>query len=236
MCREGAMKKLTRKADARRSEILAAAAGCFREKGLKAASISDICARLKISPGHLYYYFESKDALVEEMFLRVQQSVVGAVQALAAQEDALDVLLNVDPNTFQRQHVLFDLDEGTMLEFYAEATRNPRLSKIVQAYWSSTTAQLRPLLEVARKTGRIRNERDLETVTDLLIMYFCALPLSRIGDPGFDPVRYRRSLQSMIAPFVAPAKQRRTRRNPSGRSSSSADAQSSGSAKRTAKA
>jgi TetR/AcrR family transcriptional repressor of uid operon len=206
------MKKATRKADARRSGILEAAAACFREKGLKAASISDVCVRLGISPGHLYYYFESKDALIEEMFLRTQQAMVGTLQALAERDDALDALLNTDPVALHRQHALFDLDEATMLELYAEATRNPRVAEIVQAYWTATVAPVIAILERARKNERIRSDQDLETVTNLLVMFFCALPISRIGDPRFDPVRYRRSLQNMVAPFIVPAKKRRTRR------------------------
>lgn len=219
MKKERPMRKATRKADARRSEILAAAAACFREKGLKAASINDICTRLEISPGHLYYYFKSKDALIEEIILRVQEAVVSTIQALAGQDDALDALLNRDPVAFRREHMLFDLDGGTILELYAEATRYPRFAKIVQTYWTATTAPVRSILEAARKSGRIRSDEDLETVTNLLIMYFCALPISSIGDSRFDPVRYRRSLQNMIAPFVEPAKRRRTRRSSSGRSS-----------------
>ena len=44
--------------------ILHAAARCFVRDGFHRASISDICAEAGISPGHIYHYFENKEAIV----------------------------------------------------------------------------------------------------------------------------------------------------------------------------
>jgi TetR/AcrR family transcriptional repressor of uid operon len=38
-----------------------------RRSGLNGASISDICAEAKISRGHLYHYFDDKDAIITTM-------------------------------------------------------------------------------------------------------------------------------------------------------------------------
>ena len=48
----------------RRDEILAAAARCFVRAGFHGASMHDICAEAGMSPGNLYRYFPSKEALV----------------------------------------------------------------------------------------------------------------------------------------------------------------------------
>lgn len=51
-------------ADERRREILAAASGLFRAKGLHATGMRDIAAALGMTAGSLYYYFPSKQELL----------------------------------------------------------------------------------------------------------------------------------------------------------------------------
>src|SRR5215468_881943 len=48
----------------RRAEILAAAQRCFVRSGFHGASMQEICAEAGMSPGNLYRYFPSKEALV----------------------------------------------------------------------------------------------------------------------------------------------------------------------------
>ena len=48
----------------RRARVLEAAMYAITEQGLDAVSMRDIAARAGMSPGHILYYFESKDALL----------------------------------------------------------------------------------------------------------------------------------------------------------------------------
>ncbi len=48
----------------RRAEILAAAQRCFVRSGFHGASMHDICSEAGMSPGNLYRYFPSKEALI----------------------------------------------------------------------------------------------------------------------------------------------------------------------------
>ena len=65
--------------DARREEILAAAARVFAEKGLANTKISDIASAAGLSHGLVYHYFESKDAvfgaIVDQMIEKVDADV-----------------------------------------------------------------------------------------------------------------------------------------------------------------
>jgi len=51
----------------RRREIMDSAAEVFATKGYHAATTRDIADRLGMQPGSLYYYFESKEAALEEI-------------------------------------------------------------------------------------------------------------------------------------------------------------------------
>jgi AcrR family transcriptional regulator len=53
-----------RRADARRVEILRAAARIFRDRGFAAAGMRDIAVAADLSPGNLYHYFKGKDELL----------------------------------------------------------------------------------------------------------------------------------------------------------------------------
>jgi TetR/AcrR family transcriptional regulator, cholesterol catabolism regulator len=72
----------TSRGDERKREILRAAAEVFRRRGLHAAGMRDIAAELGMAVGNLYYYFESKQALLAFV-----------------QEDALDGLIDLADGT-----------------------------------------------------------------------------------------------------------------------------------------
>jgi AcrR family transcriptional regulator len=56
--------RVRRKSDARRLDILRAAARVFRKSGVAAAGMREIAEEADLSPGNLYYYFAGKDELL----------------------------------------------------------------------------------------------------------------------------------------------------------------------------
>lgn len=55
---------MRRKSEARRLDILRAAARVFRRSGVAAAGMREIAEEADLSPGNLYYYFAGKDELL----------------------------------------------------------------------------------------------------------------------------------------------------------------------------
>jgi AcrR family transcriptional regulator len=49
---------------ARRQQILDAAAACFVREGFHGTSIAKISKAAGMSPGHIYHFFESKEAII----------------------------------------------------------------------------------------------------------------------------------------------------------------------------
>lgn len=69
-----------RRADARRLDILRAAARVFRERGYAAAAMREIAAAADLSPANLYHYFRGKD---EILFFCQDQSLDLMLERLA---------------------------------------------------------------------------------------------------------------------------------------------------------
>ena len=57
-------------AENRRNQLLDIALALFAERGIENVSIKDLAAEAQVAQGLIYYYFESKEALLEAVFQR----------------------------------------------------------------------------------------------------------------------------------------------------------------------
>jgi AcrR family transcriptional regulator len=204
----------TSKAEARREEILEAAAACFREKGLRGASISHICARLKISPGHLYYYFRSKDAIIEALLDQMRHAQTTAIEReLDKREGALEFFLSGDYLGNTELAGDAHIADITIWEVYAEAARDPhgRMAALVGDHWNSADKSLRRHIEASMAAGSIRPDADVDTVLTLMCMAIVTGQMAQFADPNFDPERYKAATRLVLAPYAAGAVQQNPR-------------------------
>jgi TetR/AcrR family transcriptional repressor of uid operon len=145
----------------RRGEILQAAARAFIRDGLRGTSIATICKEAGISPGHLYYYFPSKEALIEAM----AEADLAAIRSYAERLVTLDDLLNAAVSS--SEFMSFPFDESSNLlggalafDLHAEATRNPRIHAIMDRHYRSISALFGERLAAAQKAGGVSSSHD----------------------------------------------------------------------------
>ena len=63
----------------RRADFIAAAQELFEEKGFENTSVDDIVAKLGVAKGLFYYYFESKEMLLDLIFEQMMNEIDSAI-------------------------------------------------------------------------------------------------------------------------------------------------------------
>ena len=78
------MKRITKGPEERRQELIDTAERLFMENGYEHTAISDIVKELNVAQGTLYYYFRSKEdileAVVEKSIADLEQNVIRLIQ------------------------------------------------------------------------------------------------------------------------------------------------------------
>ncbi|MDX6627403.1 MAG: hypothetical protein QOE56_2392 [Solirubrobacterales bacterium] len=79
--------------ETRRREVMAAAVAVFSEHGYRAASMSDIAAKLGMGKASLYHYVASKEEVLIELYEEVlRENVIAARRIASAETTARDAL------------------------------------------------------------------------------------------------------------------------------------------------
>jgi AcrR family transcriptional regulator len=192
------------KYDEKRQHILDAAEGCFRRDGFRGASISDICAAARMSPGHLYHYFDSKEAIIAALFeLRLEReaAIVGEL-TLTPNADLIGAICGwLD----QRVKDVRSHGSSLGLEMRAESARNPTVAKIASRADRGTRELLSRVIRKGQERGQVDPGLDPDNVA--AVVHSIIFGLNRLGairDSTFDVKAASAMLKLLIERFLRP--------------------------------
>ena len=83
----------------RRNEIIETAGRLFEEKGYEQTQVQDIVNEIGVAKGLFYYYFKSKDEVMEELADRYADAII----------DAVNKLIDKDIATFDKINRIFQI-------------------------------------------------------------------------------------------------------------------------------
>ncbi|WP_219666090.1 TetR/AcrR family transcriptional regulator [Streptomyces bambusae] len=89
--------KTARRSSGKRERLAAAAARVLHEKGVEQTTLADIARAADVPVGNVYYYFKTKNELVEAAITAHAdnlQAMIGALDELPTPQDRLKALLN----------------------------------------------------------------------------------------------------------------------------------------------
>jgi AcrR family transcriptional regulator len=136
---------------ARRERILQAAERAFVRHGFHAATMQHVADEVGMSPGNLYRYFPSKEAIVEGLCAVDQEERARAFAELMADKgDIMEAMCAA-----LRRHVLEKPPEKARLivEIWAEAGRNPKVAALSRQIDDDVLAGVEKLMDAAKAAG-----------------------------------------------------------------------------------
>lgn len=188
--------------EARKDQILEAAADCFRTHGFHGASIARISRSARMSAGHIYHYFENKEAIIAAIVERDLDRLLNLTAEMRSASDVLRAMLeraesgihdNLDPKI-----------AGLKLEIVAEASRNPRIAEIVQAADRQCLASLADTLRALRRScGHADDEPRIAGLCELIAAMFEGLMIRSIRNPGLDQQGVTEAFRRVIRELIA---------------------------------
>jgi TetR/AcrR family transcriptional regulator, repressor for uid operon len=175
---------LTDAREAQQQRILSAAMACFARSGFHKASMQDICAEAGMSPGNLYRYFPSKEALIAGIAERDRAEVAQEFASVDLSQGLFAVLEGLAHHHFAERP-----DEQVKLctEISAEARRNPEIARISAAFDADVKRWLIDLFRAGAERGDIPSDIDFEAVVTMLMIIADGVWWRRALDPDFKP-------------------------------------------------
>lgn len=173
------------RADVRRQQILSAAARCFREKGFHGASVSQISKAAGMSAGHIYHYFENKEAIISEIVDQDLEHRLALTEVFRSAASSRPALRAHIAGAVARQ---LDGDAAALkVEIVAEAGRNPRVAEIVRKADSIGRLELASAIrDIRRRAGYDDHPGAIDEVVELISAMYGGVLMRSITNPAVD--------------------------------------------------
>jgi AcrR family transcriptional regulator len=144
---------------ARKEQILTAAAAVFARRGLSQARMDDIVKEAGLSKGTLYWYFESKDAVIEALMQQIFDPEFAWLREMTQQHE-IPVAERLGAFVARSVAVVERIEEQGLLPLFADyialAARNERARQVLQDYNQAGRDLLVPLFQQAVESGEFR--------------------------------------------------------------------------------
>lgn len=167
----------------RRIRILDAAERVFAAEGIHSATMSDVALEAQMSPGNLYRYFPSKEAIVAGLAERDRTEILTDFASLAHGPVTFDAL-----EALGRRHLVDEPRRKMMitLQIWAESTRNPDVAKLCTGVEGAVSQGLQAFVHLAKANGEVPQDLHDEDFILAIFMLVDGFMRLRATKPDFD--------------------------------------------------
>ncbi len=190
---------------ARRQQIIDAAYRCFARKGFHQATMRDIYAEANLSPGAVYHYFRSKDAIIQASFEFDYERSLTLFEAALLQDDPLQALYELLNFFFQGLEGAAALEAPRVnVQGWGEALVNPPFLETMRQLLSNYLDVLTQLIRRAQTAGQIDPTLDPQAVGRILLSLYYGLELQKALDStvAFEP--YAQAIKTLLFSSTKP--------------------------------
>jgi AcrR family transcriptional regulator len=182
----------------RKQQILDAAAACFARRGFHQTTMQDICREVELSPGAVYRYFPSKDAIIEGMCNRGREQNQQALQEGISAGSTLPAFRELIRIFFEELDNLKSFEFCSLnVELIAESPRNERVQALQAEVLRDVRANLVPFVRAAQAKGDIDPALDPEAIARVMIAQYQGLITQRLVEPDIDLTKYAEVLKAL---------------------------------------
>jgi len=139
--------------DERKSQILDAALETFTEKGFHKTRMSDIAETSGLSKGSLYWYFDSKDAIILKLINRVFGFEIKDLTALLTDDHSAEERLYIYTERSGQDIIKMLKWMPLIYDFLALAFRQETIKKTIQRYYNKNLGLLVTLIQQGIDAG-----------------------------------------------------------------------------------
>ncbi len=187
---------LSAQQDERRAHILDAARTCFSRAGFHRTSMQEICAEAKMSPGGIYRYFASKDAIIEAIAQEEQCAGRRILEVMLEPGSLHDRLLRCGLTYIETMRDRRSVQ--MMLEVYVESMRNTTVGAFFAKCEVENRKMVREVFARAKATGEIAADADIDTIMMTLVAFADGIVLRMGLDPDYDVDRAEAILSRVV--------------------------------------
>ena len=157
-----------------------------------------------MSPGNLYRYFPSKEALIAGICERNRADAVDSFNQVEDASDFFDALAGL-----ARYHLVDRTDEEVSIcaEIMAESRRHPDIRQLYQTIENDIRERMAVMLQRAAERGEIRADLDPQAIAGLLMAIGVGMSWRRSVDPKFSAEESLPLILNMVHGLLAVPKQ-----------------------------
>ena len=184
--------------------IMEAAKSCFVRYGFQGASMQQICAEVGMSPGALYRYFPSKEAIVEAICEADRQDDMTCFGVFREATSAVDGLV-----AGAMAHITHTSMKGSaplFAEMRSESMRNEAIRATVDGHKGEVAAMIEPLLAEAIAQGEIDPVVELPILMAVLMSIGEGMAINDLPARGVPLDKLEIALRAMLEGMLRPVK------------------------------
>jgi AcrR family transcriptional regulator len=184
---------------ARRQQIIDAAYRCFARRGFHQATMRDIYEEARLSPGAVYHYFPSKDAIIQASFEFDYERSLALFAAATASEDPLNALTELIAFFFGGLESAAALGAGRVnVQGWGEALVNPPLRETIQRVMAHYLDALTQIVRRAQAAGQLDPSFDPHTLSRIVLSLYYGLELQKALDSTVEVAAYAAAVTGLL--------------------------------------
>jgi TetR/AcrR family transcriptional repressor of uid operon len=186
-----------------RERIVQAAIACFSRSGFHGASMQQICAEARISPGALYRHFPGKDTIIAAIAEAERTRHAAFFEIMDTAEDPVEAFVAIGIGCLEA--MLAGDTNNLCVEITAEAIRNPEIRENFLCNAREARGTMIAAMTRGRDRGLVDPELDIEAACDLMLAMGDGLMAHQALNPHLSPTRFRPVLETMVRRLFRPA-------------------------------